>query len=127
MSTGNSSSSGKGWFILRFEDPERKLQMDILYLNNPRELIRVAANSLELVIFERFDRQGDLFSGDGFRIKNLSVIGPDAALPDLQVTFSQLVTYIRDLPPSPQASRPDLFGLGSNRVLVTFEYIEVGY
>lgn len=127
MSTGSSSSSGKGWFILRFEEPERRVEMDILYLNNPRELISVAASTLEQVIFERFDRQGDPFNGDGFRIKSLSVMGPDAALPGLQVTFSQLVTYIRDLPPSPQASKPDLFGLGSNKVLVTFEYIEIGY
>jgi hypothetical protein len=125
MSTSSSSSIANGWFILHFEDLEKKLEKDILYLNNTKQSISDAARQLERTIFERFGRLGDPDNGEGFRIESLSLVGPD--LTDLQVTFSQLVTYIRDLPASPKATKPDLFGLGSNKLQIKFEYIELQF
>lgn len=128
--TSSSTSTAKGWFILHFEEPETALAKDILYLNDPRQSIAAAASDLEHVIFERFGRLGDLHdleNGDGCRIQSLSVASPGADSTDLQITFSQLVTYIRDLPASPSATKPDLFGLGGNVLRVKFEYMEIYY
>ncbi|KAH0603639.1 uncharacterized protein H6S33_007298 [Morchella sextelata] len=99
MSTSSSSSIANGWFILHFEDLEKKLEKDILYLNNTKQSISDAARQLERTIFERFGRLGDLDNGDGFRIESLSLLGPD--LTDLQVTFSQLVTTRTPRRPEP--------------------------
>lgn len=119
------SPPANGWFILHFEEPEKKLEKDILYQSNTKQSIPEAARQLEDMIFERFDRLGDMGNGDCFRMESLSVVGPDST--NLEVTFSQLVTYIRDLPPSPKATKPDLFGFGSNKLRIKFEYVEIHF
>lgn len=122
----SSTSRGKAWFILHFEDPSIPMAHDILYLNNPAESLSSASNALENTIHSRFDRLGDMENGDAFRICRLAVTRPDTS--DLQITLMQLVTFLRDLPPgSPVATTPDLWGLGGNWIQVTFEYVEVFY
>ncbi|KAI5847650.1 hypothetical protein DFP73DRAFT_348178 [Morchella snyderi] len=123
MSTSSNPSIANGWFILHFEDLEKKLEKDILYLNTAKQSISDAVRQLENTIFERFNRLGDIDNGDSFRIGSLSIVGPDST--DLEVTISQLITYIRDLPASPQATKPDLFGFGSNKLRIKFEYVEL--
>lgn len=111
------------WFIIRFTDPSVLTSHDILYMNNPTESLQTASSTLEHTLHQRFDRMGDLDSGDSFRISRLAVVSTDNA--DLQITLLQLVTFLRDLPQAPSATKPDLWGLGGNEVVVTFEYVEV--
>lgn len=124
MSSSSSSSTANvpnGWFILLFNDLKTGLEKDILYQNDPRQSISAATHNLEHVIFERFGRLGNPDYGDGYRLKSLFIAAPDAGL---QITLSQLVSYIRDLPLSPQPSRPDLFGYGGNKMYVGFQYTD---
>lgn len=118
MSTNSSTTIG--WFIIHFRDVDQSLGKDILFLNDPNQKISVAADELEHTVFERLDRIGDINSGDGFQLLTVSIVGPDST--DLEITFVQLVRYIRGLAQSSQATKPDLFGLGSNIVSVKFQY-----
>lgn len=118
MST--NSSSKIGWFIIHFRDVDQSLGKDILFLNDPNQKISVAVGKLEQTVFERLGRLGDNDSGDGFQLLTVSIVGPDST--DLEITFVQLVTYIRALAQSSQVTKPDLFGFGSNIVNVEFQY-----
>lgn len=109
-----------GWFILHFHDIEKQIAKNILFVNNPKQAIGVAADELQHTVFERLGRLGDVDSGDAFRLQSLSVVAADST--DLQITFLQLVMYIRTLAPTPEATKPDLFGLGSNNLRLTFQY-----
>lgn len=119
MST--TSSTAIGWFILHFKDTQQSLVKDILFLSDPKQTIHDAACELEKTVFERFGRINATEAQGGFLLSALSVMGADIA--DIEITFSQLVSYIRTLPASPQPCKPDLFGFGSNSVWVKFQYV----
>lgn len=117
--TPSTPSTTKSWLILRFEDRSGGVGHDIMFLNDPTEPLHSAASSLEETLFVRFNRVGDRRAGYKFRIGSLSIPGPDSCA--VQVTMLHLVTYLRDLPPSLGATKPNLWGLGGHVLRIGFE------
>lgn len=108
-STTGTSDGAKSWFILHFED--NRCSHDFLVLSGPTEAIPAAISDLETCVIRRFGKTGNEY------ISSLTVVGPNSVV--LQITIMQLLAYLRDLPPSPCPTKPDLWGLGSNRLIVS--------
>jgi len=123
-----TSRSTTSWYILRFEEDSGAKQQtkDILYMSDPQKPITTAAQSLESTLFERFDRLGDYENGDSFRLKRFAIVNASTGQ-EIEITTQQLVTYLRDIPHQPTAQTPDLFGFGTNKIKVGFEYVEVAF
>lgn len=108
----STSGNAKGWFILHFEDPLVSVSHDILYMNDPAESLTVACFCFASTILHRFDRVSDE------DVRCLTVHHPDT--PDLQITMLQLLTFLRELPASPGATKPNLWGFAGNSIVVKF-------
>lgn len=113
-----SRSPAIGLFILHFNDVRKRAQMDILFIHDPNQTVTVAGDNLEKTVIERLGRMY-LARGSGSRIESLSIVGPNST--SLEITFLQLATFIRTLPSSAQATKPNLFGLGSNTLSIKFK------
>lgn len=123
--SSTTSSTAIGWFIINFKDAEVSLVKDILFLNDPKQIVHDAACGLEKTVFERYGRTIATEALGGYLLSSLSAVGADSG--EIEITFSQLVSYIRTLPASPQPTKPDLFGFGNNRVSVKFQYVPRKY
>lgn len=110
------------WYIIHFKDD--KNGHDILHLDTPTQSLTEAANGLKSTVLQRFGQLSGYDEGGYSYVSRLGVLAGNPEVVTVDITFSQLVTYIRDLPPSGTATKPNLFGLGGNRVKVEFGYTE---
>ena len=86
--------------------------------------INEALDAFSGAIYEAFGKLSDLESGDSYNIKSLFIIGREGR--ELATNRTQIMAFLRDLPSAGlQATEPDLFGLGTNRVRVEFGYVDI--
>jgi len=120
------ATAKKAWFILNLETTDRAVrqQRNILINSYPYLPIEEAANTFSMTIHETFNKMGDLHSGEGYMIKCLFIIGRDGR--ELATNPMQIIAFLQALPSTGHETRkPDLFGLGTNRVRVEFGEINV--
>jgi len=119
------STNKKWWFIVQVEESD--LKSDFLVTANEEQSIEEVAGELERTILKRFKPFGPK---EGCQHSTTFTIGknrPDSS--DLNITLSQLVTFLRQLPTPLTKTKPitpDLFGLGTNQIRVTIYDIK-GY
>ncbi|KAA8895131.1 hypothetical protein FN846DRAFT_971114 [Sphaerosporella brunnea] len=120
----SSNKPAHGWHIVQFiENSKIKQQTtDILLTSDSSKSIEAECQDFQAILHRSFDYLGDINNGDFFRIKHLFVV--DASGQELEITSKALVTYLRGLPHSLIAQKPDLLGLGTNKIRVEFEYLE---
>lgn len=123
---GQATANLNAWFILHFETTDQAVrrQCNVLVNSYPSLPIEEAQNTFIGTVHEAFNRLTDLKAGDGYNIKALFIIGRNGR--ELATNPTQIMAFLRELPSTAlETTKPDLFGLGTNRVRVEFGYIDI--
>lgn len=124
--TSGKTTAENAWFILHFETTDQAVrqQCNVLVNTFPSLPIKEALVPFTTTIHEAFNKLGDLYSGGGWTIRTLYIIGRDGK--QLATNPTQIMDFLRDLPSTAlETTKPDLLGLGTNRVRVEFGDIDI--
>jgi len=122
------STNKTGWFIVQVQDDEKfgDSGEDFLVTANEEQSIAEAARELEHAILKRFKPWGPKILGRQLSVFfTISGNSPDPT--SLGITLSQLVTFLRELrvpPTQTKPIKPDLFGLGTNKIKVSIYEVQ---
>jgi len=121
--TSGRATAENAWFILRFETTDPAVR-NVLVNSYPSLPIEEAEKTFTSTIHKAFNKMGDLQSGDSYNIGALFIIRRDGR--ELATSPMQIKAFLRELPSTAlEATKPDLFGLGTNRVRVEFGEINI--
>lgn len=121
--SGSLTTAKNAWFILHFEEtgnsPTVRQQCNVLVNTYPSLPIEEAEDTFTRTVHEAFNKLGDIHSGDSYNIKAMFIIGRDGR--ELAANPIQIMAFLREVPSRAlETTKPDLLGLGTNRVRVEF-------